>query len=416
MKVWSLLHISLKKPAIWLVFFCTILALAGTVSAQQPLGVMDIDRDAYVKLFLKDSSEFYVLVLAKPVPDRIIVETRNGRLEIPLEDIANVIDYRYNFVKRDELRQVALKNRADDAQHDVQQYLSRPKLPDVSTIRTKDFDVFRGHRYLFNDTAHVILSTSYGNLFFSYPMLDAIENYSGENDRLEDFRSAAYATVVDPRASQGFIMPNARAIGGGKVFASDYLLAGLQLSGGITDWLSVNGGGVFAPFLPTPIATGTLGLKVTPFQSELFGVSAGFQGIYSDVLKITKIGFPYAVATYGTWESEISVLGGISFKHEQVDTVRLGYYNSANSIIGISADARVGENLKAMVELYFISDFDIVPTVVTIRYFQSNLTIDAGVVFSLYKAGGAKALKSLGEYVFNSQFSVIPLVSASYHF
>ena len=76
---------------------------------------------------------------------------------------------------------------------------------------------------------------------------------------------------------------------------------------------------------------------------------------------------------------------------------------------------RVGENLKVMTELYFIGDFGIVPTVFTVRYFENNMTIDAGVVFSLYKAGN-RNMKTLGEYVFSTAFDVVPMVSGSYHF
>ena len=84
-----------------------------------------------------------------------------------------------------------------------------------------------------------------------------------------------------------------------------------------------------------------------------------------------------------------------------------------------SLDAQTGqpaiEHLKAALELYFIQDFGIVPTIFSVRYFQNDLTVDVGVVFSLYKAG-ASGMKTLGDYVFNTTFDVIPMVSGSYHF
>jgi hypothetical protein len=52
-----------------------------------------------------------------------------------------------------------------------------------------------------------------------------------------------------------------------------------------------------------------------------------------------------------------------------------------------------------------------------IRYFQNNLTIDIGVVFSLYKAGALRTTPSIGEIVFGvKDFEIIPVVSGSYHF
>ena len=386
------------------------------VSAQ--LRPEELTPDSYVKLVLKDSSQFYVVVLARPLPDRFLVETRHGHLEVPLAAISYAIDYRYNWVQKDDLKKVALKNSVDAQKFEVTQYLSRPKLPDVSIVATKDHDVFAGHRFLFNDSAHVMLSTSYGNLFFKYPDLDYVDNWTGQNDRRDNFETATYLTSKDPLASQDFLMPTARAFGGGHAFLMDYMIAGLQMNYGLTDWLSMNAGGVFAPFLPTTVTTGTAGVKITPVSTDLFSLSAGVQGVYSDVKNVTRIGFPFIVGTYGTWESELSILGGISYQsastiaHDSIPSVP---YYPINSVIGIAGDMRVGENLKAAIELYFISDFVIVPTVFSIRYFENNFTIDVSVVFSLFKAGGSSSL-TLGEYVFNTPFSVVPVVSGSYHF
>jgi hypothetical protein len=390
-----------------------VLLLFLPVSLLAQLKPEELTPDSYVKLVMKDSSQFYVTVLGHPLPDRIVAETRYGRLEIPTADIAYAIDYRYNWVKKEDLRKDALRNAADMQEQGVRQYLSRPKLPDVSTVATKDHNIFTGHRYLFNDSAHVVLSTRYGNLFFKYPDLDYVDNWTGQSDRKSEFFTSSYVNVRDPLASQAFLMPTARAFGGGHGFVMDYMVAGLQLNYGLTDWLSLNGGGVAAPFLPTPVATATAGLKITPLSSDELSVSLGAQGVYSKVRKITRIGFPYVVATYGTWESELTLLGGLSYQ-SSVDSLNIPF-TATNSVIGVEGDMRVGENLKASIEFYFVEDFGIVPTIATMRYFTNEMTIDVGIVFSLYKAG-SRNLPTLGEYVFNTNFDVIPMVSGSYHF
>src|SRR5665213_2802983 len=375
------------------------------------LAPSDLTPDSYVKLILNDSSQFYVNVLGRPLPDRIIVETKYGRLEIPLARIASVIDYRYNWVEKENLMRAALKNEADDQKYAVTKFLAQPKLSDTSTVVTKDFDVFKGHRYLFDDSAHVILSTAYGDLFFKYPDLQYVDNWSGQNDRREDFSTALYSTVTDPLASQDFLLPTARSFGQGNLFLTDYMIAGLQISYGVTDWLSLNAGGLFLPFLPTTVTAATGGLKITPFSAGDLTLAAGFQDIYSRVTKASQIAFPYIVATYGTWESEVTLLGGISYQctttYDSLSSQNVPYY-PVNSFIGAGGDMRVGENLKASIELYFIGDFGIVPTVFSVRYFENNFTIDASVVFSLYKAG-ASNMKTLGEYVFNAAFDVVPM-------
>jgi hypothetical protein len=392
--------------------FVLILLLSSSRLFAQ-LTPQELTPESYVKLVMKDSSQFYVNVLGHPLPDRIIAETAHGKLEIPLADILQVIDYRYNWVKREDLRKTALKNAADAAEHRLRDFLSRPKLPDISIVATKDHDLFRGHRYLVSDSAHVLLSTEWGDLFFKYPDLQYVDNWTGKGDRREEFYTASYVNAVDPLASQDFLIPTGRAFGAGHMFVMDYMLAGLQFNYGPTSWLSLNGGGVLAPFLPTPVTTGTAGLKITPLAIDDLNVSVGAQGVYSEVTKITRIGFPYVVASYGSWESQLTLLAGLAYQ-SSVDSLRIPY-TATNSVIGVAGDMRVGENLKASVEFYFVENFGIVPTIATMRYFSDELTIDVGIVFSLYKAGN-RNLPTLGEYVFNTNFDVIPMVSGSYHF
>lgn len=228
--------------------------------------------------------------------------------------------------------------------------------------------------------------------------------------------TSTYVTSKDPLASQAFLTPTARAFGGGHLFLMDYLVAGLQMNYGVTDWLSLNGGGLFAPFLPTAISTATAGLKITPYASDLFTVAAGVQGVYSYVTKVDRIAFPFVAATYGTWESELTLLGGVAYQRTSMDTLGISLpENLTNAIIAVAGDMRVGENLKAAIEFVWIGDFGIVPTTFSVRYFENDFTIDVGIVFSLYKAGN-RGLPTLGEYVFNTAFDVIPLVSGSYHF
>ncbi len=397
-------------------FFFLLFSFSFVSSAVAQLRPDELTPDSYVKLVMRDSAQFYVVVLGRPLPDRIIAETRYGRLEIPLAAISYAIDYRYNWVQKDDLKRDALKSTADEAKYDVSRFLTRPKLPDTSSVATRDHNLFKGHRYLFDDSAHVILSTGYGNLFFKYPDLDYVDNWTGQNDRRETFMTSTYVTSKDPLASQAFLTPTARAFGGGHLFLMDYLVAGLQMNYGVTDWLSLNGGGLFAPFLPTAISTATGGFKITPYFSDLFTVAAGMQGVYSYVTKVDRIAFPFVAATYGTWESELTLLGGIAYQRTSIDTNGLtAPENLTNTVIAVAGDMRVGENLKAAIEFVWIGDFGIVPTTFSVRYFENDFTIDVGIVFSLYKAGN-RGLPTLGEYVFNTAFDVIPLVSGSYHF
>jgi hypothetical protein len=402
--------VSLRTIILSLLFVCV------SSFAHAQIKPENLDKDFLVKLTQKDSSRFTAYILARPVPDRVIVDTRNGRLEIPIANIIFVEDYRFNNILKDDIRTISTRNAIDFQSQQLTRYLSRPKQATPSIIRTKDHDVFKGNRYQFDDTANVIMYTPYGNLFFKYPKINYVENWSGTGDLREDFRSSAYFTAFDRRSSQTFITPTARSFGEGHVFLASYMAAGLQFNYGITDWLSFNGGGVFAPFLNPQVLTGTAGIKITPIQTELFGFAVGMQGVYSEVVKITRIAFPYAVATYGDEASHLSILGGYSMKNEETsDSLRVKY-TAENPVIAVAGAMRAGDNLKLQAEMFFIDDFDIVPAVISMRYFDESLTIDAGLVFSLFTSGNARGGTTLGEHVFGTAFTLIPMVSGSYHF
>ena len=88
----------------------------------------DLARDYLVKLVMKDSSQFYGIVLTKPLPDRILFQTRNGRLEIPLKDIYYAVDYRFNFIMLDDLKKEALNNTIDVEKYHLTQLLGNSKI------------------------------------------------------------------------------------------------------------------------------------------------------------------------------------------------------------------------------------------------------------------------------------------------
>ncbi|HET9136724.1 MAG TPA: hypothetical protein VFO76_08805 [Candidatus Kapabacteria bacterium] len=390
-----------------------IIVILIASAAQAQMRPQDLGRDFVVKLVMKDTTEFYGIVLQKPVPDRIIFQTRYGRLEIPLKDIDYAVDYRFNFVLKDELAESSSKNAIDVQKNNLSQYTNQQRAEYFSVIHTNTHDIFRGNRYLFDDSAHIVLSTDWGDLYFIYTNISYVDNYSGANDRRKDFFTTQYMNVKDPRSSQTFITPTSFAYGAGNNFLTDYLFGGLQINFGVTDWLSANLGGVFLP-LKDNVIVGTGGIKVTPYESELWRVAFGGQGLYSQVTHTTRLGLAFAEATYGRWDANLTLLGGITWKNEETDTNR---YTAQDFLIAVAGSERVGENLKANVELFFISNFEIVPVAASIRYFQEDLTIDVGVVFSLYKSGSIRTTKTLGEYVFGAaDFPIIPVISGSYHF
>ncbi len=364
---------------------------------------------------MNDSSEFYGIVLTKPLPDRYIVETRYGRLEIPIDDITAVIDYRFNFVMRDDIRKAAVASVAAFERKNLSRFLSYSRLQTPSVVAVENKEFYRGYRYRFDDSAHVIILTNWGDLVFPYNIIRYVQNYSGTGDKREEFLTTEYLAYHDPRAWQGFVTPTALPAAEGSAHLTNYLLGSLQMNYTPLEWMSLNLGGAFIPFLPNTVKVITAGARLIPFTSRNVHLAAGVQGLSSEVIKKTNLVFPYAAVTYGNNESNLSALAGIAYKEER-DT-HLVWYKTRNALLAFVGAHRVGQNLKLIGELFFIDDFDIVPFAATVRYFENKFTIDIGVVFSLFKAGAVKKQETIGEILFGaSDFPVVPVISGSYHF
>lgn len=373
----------------------------------------DIGKDYLVKFVMKDSSEFYGIVLQKPVPTRFVVATRYGRLEIPASDINYAIDYRFNFIMYDEIKKSAIANMTNFEKKNLGVYLNYNKLETQSILKADNVEIYRGYRYMFDDSAHVILATDWGDLFFTYPNIKSVDNYSGNGDKRTDFFSREYLTLTDPRHWQGFITPNAMAMGEGKGSINNYLIGSLQVNYGFTNWLSANIGGSFIPFLPNTVKVATGGIKITPYSQNPWHISVGGQAMYSEITKETRLLFGFATATYGNADANLSILGGYAIKRE-TDTIT---YNAQNPLLAFMGAARVGENLKIIGEMFFVDDYPVVPFMATLRYFSERVTVDIGVVFSLFKAGGVKTTETIGESIFGvSEFPIVPVIAGSYHF
>lgn len=391
---------------------CSLIVFFALTSFAQ-MKPSEIAKDYLVKFYMKDSSEFYGIVLQKPVPTRFVVATRYGRLEIPASDINYAVDYHFNFVMYDDIKKSAIANMTNFEKKNLGVYLNYNKLESQSMVTSEKSELFKGYRYMFDDSAHVIIATDWGDLFFTYPDIKKIDNYTGNRDTRTDFFSREYLALTDPRHWQGFITPNAMAIGAGKGSINDYLIGSLQLNYGFTDWLSANIGGAFIPFLPNTVKVVTGGLKVTPYSVNPWHVSVGGQALYSEVTKETKLLFGYATATYGNADANLSILGGYAVK-EETDTIT---YSAQNPLLAFMGAARVGENLKIIGEMFFIDEYPVVPFMATLRYFSQRFTVDVGVVFSLFKAGGLKTTETIGETIFGvSEFPIVPVIAASYHF
>ncbi|MEP7235598.1 MAG: hypothetical protein ABI778_09905 [Ignavibacteriota bacterium] len=407
-----------------LLSWLAVIFSAASLHAQTPVIVLSpeyLSAGDQVKIVMKDSSHFFGTVLGKPLSDRILFQTRNGQLEIPFSDMKEVIEFRKNDDLRDDLKDQLKENAEEVEKFRLRDLLSHSVMDRSSIIFTRGHDAYHGYLIADIEAPHIIITTDWGELYFNIKDVSRIkpyfDNYETKNEYEPDHPSWAKledtTTYVDPIASQGFITPNGIAYGKGNFYVMDYLFGGLQINYGLANWLSLNAGGVLLP-LSTTLRVATGGFKITPFASRSWAISLGGQGVYSGFIKTTHLGLAYGALTYGDRGSHLSIFGGYTFDR----TDSLGYVNTKHDeIFAVEAAKKVGDHTKIGIEFFFVSNFDIVPLILSLRYFTNRISIDLGVVLSLFKAGAVKTTKTLGEYVFNvADFPVLPILSGSYHF
>lgn len=196
---------------------------------------------------------------------------------------------------------------------------------------------------------------------------------------------------VDPTTFRNIVMPTAESVPKGKMFLASYDIAGLLFGYGVTDRLTVIGGGAFVPEAISRLLLGTVGARYELVREGDLRVSAGFQFAYSSVPEsdITTSA-PYGIVSYGDRESRLSAAFGYSWKRHVTPGET---FNRNAALLAIGGDVTIGYGWKLAAETYIIESSGLAPVAATVRWFNDHLAIDAGLVVDL--AGGAD-VKSTG--------------------
>jgi hypothetical protein len=74
----------------------------------------------------------------------------------------------------------------------------------------------------------------------------------------------------------------------------------------------------------------------------------------------------------------MSLTGGYAFKHHEIPT---GNFDTTAVILGLGGDYRLSSNWKIAGELAWMQSVDVVPVIVTARYFTKIWALDVGVAY-----------------------------------
>ncbi len=214
--------------------------------------------------------------------------------------------------------------------------------------------------------------------------------------------------LVDPTTFRNIAMPTAESIGRGRGFVADYDVVGVLAGYGITDNLSVIGGGVFVPSFISKVALGTIGAKYEVFGNELFHGSLGLQYAYSSTTESDiSTTAPYAVLSLGDRRRRISLAAGYAWKHHKTS---LEEFDRNATIVAVGGDLTVARGWKIAAELYSIESSGIVPLAITARYFRERFALDFGLGIDLAGGTSVQGTSTLSGRI--DRLSLAPIISA----
>ena len=195
--------------------------------------------------------------------------------------------------------------------------------------------------------------------------------------------------LTDPTTHRVVIMPTARPIDSGKIFLSNYELAGWLAGYGVNDRLSLLGGVLYVPSFISNNLVVTAGGRYEVYRQGAVQGAVGAQGNYSrsDLSSIILLS-PYGVASVGDDDKRASLLVGYTWRRHFPADSGVAPFNKSAVVLGVGGDYRLGEHWKVAAEAFLLQEAEYQPLVLTLRYFGRRFAIDGGLGVDLGLLGG----------------------------
>lgn len=186
--------------------------------------------------------------------------------------------------------------------------------------------------------------------------------------------------LTDPTPHRVMIMPTARPIDSGKIFLSNYELAGWLAGYGVNDRLSLLAGILYVPRFINHNVVASAGGRYEVYNEGALRGALGTQVNFSETDRSTIVLFsPYAVASLGDDDRRASVTLGYTWRRHFPKDDSTAPFNKQALVLGLGGDYRIGHNWKIAAEAFFLQEADYQPIVMTLRYFTHRFAIDAGL-------------------------------------
>lgn len=221
--------------------------------------------------------------------------------------------------------------------------------------------------------------------------------------------------VTDPTTFRSIAVPNAVIPPRGKTFVGSYDLLGLTAGYSVADELLLFVGG--APPLPDDWGgiNGDLfwafgaGVKLGTELFDDFNIAGGYAFAMStldreftpdELDSRIRLHIPYASISYGNDDRRISATGGYAFKRHSTWILADPHfgdyrkeYDTAAAFASLGGDYRFAKHWKVAAEGVFMQTLDLIPVMLTARYFTNSFAIDIGAGYAGFTLNDAERPK-----------------------
>jgi|GEM_PF-1077859 len=202
----------------------------------------------------------------------------------------------------------------------------------------------------------------------------------------------SHELLTDPTPHRVVLMPTARPIDSGRIFVSNYELAGWLAGYGVNDRLSLLGGIVYVPRFIRYSLLATAGGRYEVYNEGAVRGALGTQAAFSrtDLSSIVLLS-PYAVASVGDDDMRASATLGYTWRRHFPRKEDAAPFNKQAVVLGFGGDYRIGHHWKVAAEAFVLQEADYQPLIMTIRYFDRSFAIDLGLGVDVVAVDGSAA-------------------------
>lgn len=215
-------------------------------------------------------------------------------------------------------------------------------------------------------------------------LVDFVESTPIVEEPVLDDTTTPEEFIFDPTTFRTILTPTARSLGKGRGFVGSYDVAGIVAGYGLTDRLTIIGGGVYVPASINETFAVSGGAKYEFYRDEMLraagGVQINFSGTEESEIFLAA---PYATVNYGTLDRSASLTAGYSWRRHSPSDTSIAPFTKQAILVGAGGDFRFANRWKVAGEIFYIQNSEFQPLALTLRYFGHRFAIDGGIAVDM---------------------------------